>query len=55
MAHRPKAKQKQKQKSQRNTDKKQSERFIEAARNLNADNTEHFERVFEKIVPAKKR
>lgn len=53
MAQRPKAK--QKQKSQRNTDKKQSERFIEAARTLSTNDSEHFESTFKKIVPAKKR
>jgi len=36
------------------TDKKQSERFIEAARTLGADETgERFNRVFEKIVTPK--
>jgi hypothetical protein len=51
MAQRPKAK--RKQKSQRNTDKKQSERFIEAARTLGADDASKFESTFKKIVPEK--
>lgn len=38
------------------TDKKQSERFKEAARELGVDeNTETLERVFEKLVPPKKK
>jgi hypothetical protein len=38
------------------TDKKQSERFKEAARELGADEgSDALERVFEKLVPPKKR
>ena len=38
------------------TDKKESERFKETARALGADESpENFERVFEKLVPPKKR
>ena len=38
------------------TDKKQSERFIETARELEADESgESFERAFEKIAPPKTR
>ena len=49
MAQRPKAK--RKQKSLKNTDKKQSERFIEAARKLDiSDSKERFENVFKRIV-----
>lgn len=54
MGQRPKAK--RKQKSPKSTDKKQSERFIEAARKLGADvSNKTFEHTFGKIVPAKKR
>jgi len=54
MAQRPKAK--PKRKSQKNTDKEQSERFIETARSLGiASGSEGFERVIEKILPVKKR
>ena len=53
MAQRQRAK--RKQKSPRNTDQKQPERFVEAARNLGAEDTERFERAFKKIVPEKKR
>jgi hypothetical protein len=38
------------------TDKAQSERFLQTARELGCDESEEaFERVFEKIVPPKKR
>lgn len=53
MAQRPKAK--PKRKSPKNTDKEQSERFKEAARILEADETgESFEKTFSKIVKEKK-
>ncbi len=53
MAQRPKAK--QKRNGQKNTDKKQFERFKEAARTLGVDESgDTFERVFEKIVPPKR-
>jgi hypothetical protein len=52
MAQHPKAK--PKRKSSRNTDKKQSARFIEAARKLGADESgKEFENVLKKIVPPK--
>src|SRR3954462_2602916 len=50
MAQKPNAEPKQK------TDKEKSERFIEAARKLGVDETsKEFERLFEKVVPAKRR
>jgi hypothetical protein len=50
MAQRPKAK--PKRKSPRNTDKEQSERFIETARKLEADESgKRFERAFKRILP----
>jgi hypothetical protein len=49
MAQHPKAK--PKRKSQKNTDKAQSERFIETARKLGSEDTqERFEEAFRKIV-----
>lgn len=52
MAQRPKAK--LKLKGQKSTDKKQSERFFEAARKLRVeDAVSKFEEVFKKIVPPK--
>ena len=54
MAQRQKAK--PKSKGQRNTDKKQFERFKETARTLGVDESgETFERAFDKIVPPKRR
>jgi hypothetical protein len=41
------------QKKQKATDKRQSERFLETARKLGADQSmEDFERAFKKIAPA---
>jgi hypothetical protein len=52
MAQRPKAK--PKSKGQKNTNKKQSERFIETARRLHIEEAvEKFEEVFKRIVPAR--
>jgi len=54
MGQPPKAK--PKRKSPKGTDKRQSARFIEAARKLGIEETgEKFEQVFRKIVPEKKR
>ena len=54
MVQRPKAK--PKRKKPKNTDKEQSERFIETARILEADeNADKFERAFKKIIPEKRR
>ena len=54
MAHRPKAR--KKQRSQKGTDKKQSEQFRKTARELGADvSLEDFEKIFLKIVPPKRR
>jgi hypothetical protein len=54
MARRPKDS--PKRKNRKNTDKEQSERFIETARMLEADeNGARFEEVFAKIVPPKRR
>jgi hypothetical protein len=50
MAEKPKQKPKLKL-----TDKKQSERFKETARELGVEENEDFERIFTKIVPPKKR
>lgn len=53
MVRRPKAK--PKRKSPKNTDKKQSERFIETARIVGVDESgKEFEKALEKIMPAKK-
>jgi hypothetical protein len=53
MAQAPKPRPKQKPKP-KFTDKKQSERFIEAARELGIENGgEIFDRVFTKVVPPK--
>jgi hypothetical protein len=52
MAQRPKAK--RKRSAPKNTDKKQSERFIAAALKLGVENTEDFEVKFKKIVPPKR-
>ena len=54
MDQRPKAK--VKRNGPKNTDKKQSERFIEAAQELTADseqNAKTFEKTFKKILPPK--
>jgi hypothetical protein len=52
MAQRPKAK--PKRKSQKNTDKAQSERFIETARKLSIDeNNEKFERALASAIKSK--
>jgi hypothetical protein len=54
MAQRPKAS--PKRKSRKDTDKEQSERFMETARLLGADeDRDKFEAAFAKIVPAKRR
>jgi hypothetical protein len=54
MGQPPKAK--PKRKKPKGTDKKQSARFIAAARKLGVEETgEKFEIIFRKIVPAKKR
>ena len=53
MAQRPKAK--PKRKGQKNTDKKQSARFIEAARTIGIEDDKEFERALEKIAPPKTR
>jgi hypothetical protein len=54
MGHPPKAK--PKRKSQKNTDKKQSERFIEAARASGADESgKAFRALMDQIVPRKVR
>lgn len=52
MAQRPKAK--PKSKGRKDTDKEQSERFIETARTLGVDESgKDFERTVKKIVPPK--
>jgi hypothetical protein len=51
MAQRPKVK--LKSKGPKNTDKKQSERFIEAARRMQPEDEEKFEKTFRTIVPIK--
>ena len=52
----PRQKAKPKRKSPKGTDKKQSERFKEAARTLGADmSIEDFKRAFQTIVPPKRR
>jgi hypothetical protein len=52
MAQRPKAR--KKQKKPRDTDKKQSERFKQTARELGADmSIESFERVFKAVAKSK--
>jgi hypothetical protein len=57
MARKPSANAKPKRRPKpktKRTDKSQSERFIEAARNADMDETgESFERAFKKIVPPK--
>ena len=54
MAHSPKAS--PRKKGRKSTDKEQSERFIETARRLQADETgQPFEAAFKKLVPAKLR
>jgi len=50
MAQRQKAK--RKQSAPKNTDKKQSERFVDAARKLHVEEAvDRFEEVFKKIIP----
>jgi hypothetical protein len=46
---------KPKRKKPKGTDKKQSARFIAAARNLGIESTDNFEDNFKKVVRAKKR
>jgi hypothetical protein len=53
MGQPPKAK--PKRKSQKGTDKRQSARFIAAARKLGVESTNEFENNFKKIVPPKRR
>jgi hypothetical protein len=54
MAQRPKAK--PKRRGQKNTDKKQSERFIQFAREMGADESgEKFERAAHVLIPTKKK
>lgn len=54
MAQRPKAKPKRKGPKGTNTDKAQSARFIETARQLGVDESgSDFERAFVRIVPSK--
>jgi len=53
MAQRPK--EKPKRKSQKNTDKEQSERFKDAARTVEADETgRKFDKAMEVLIPAKR-
>jgi hypothetical protein len=53
MGQRPRAK--PKRKSRKNTDKEQSERFIEAARAIGVDETgKEFDRALKRLVPARK-
>lgn len=53
MAQPPKAK--PKRKKPKGTDKRQSARFIAAARKLGLESTDNFDENFKKIVPPKKR
>jgi hypothetical protein len=56
MAQRPKAKPKSKGRKGISTDKAQSARFIETARNLEVEEDGHsFKKAFDKLLPPKKR